>query len=150
MIETHCLVAGKPTAGAGRLEVRNPYSGEVVGTVGTATATDVDNALHAACKEPPKLTRFERSQLLARTRSLLEAQREDVARLMTHESGLCLRETRYEVGRTLDEVERDYIIQTLKITKDKKKTADMLGISLRTLYNRLAAAPQSKTVGAPE
>lgn len=54
----------------------------------------------------------------------------------------------FELGRTLQEVEREYIIQTLKVTKDKKKTAELLGISLRTLYNRLAAAPQTRTAGA--
>jgi DNA-binding NtrC family response regulator len=54
----------------------------------------------------------------------------------------------FPVGRTLEEVERDYILQTLQATKDKKKTAELLGISLRTLYNRLAAVPQKKSVGS--
>jgi len=53
----------------------------------------------------------------------------------------------FPVGLTLEEVEHDYILQTLEATKDKKKTAEILGISLRTLYNRLAAAPQKKSMG---
>jgi len=46
---------------------------------------------------------------------------------------------RYEPGKTLDEVEMDYIFQTLKATNnDRKQAARLLGISIRTLYNRLA------------
>ena len=46
---------------------------------------------------------------------------------------------RPEGGKTLDEVEMDYIMYTLQLAKnDRKKAAHMLGISVRTLYNRLA------------
>jgi DNA-binding NtrC family response regulator len=43
------------------------------------------------------------------------------------------------VGRTLKELEREYIIETLKATgNNRSETARTLGISLRTLYNRLS------------
>src|SRR5690606_3578713 len=42
------------------------------------------------------------------------------------------------VGTTLDEVSRRLIEATLAECGSKRKAADMLGISLRTLYNRLA------------
>ena len=46
---------------------------------------------------------------------------------------------RIELGRTLDEVEREYMTETLKsVNNDRKRAAQILGISLRTLYNRLA------------
>lgn len=42
------------------------------------------------------------------------------------------------VGKTVEEVERELIEITLQhFDGDKKQTADMLGISLKTLYNRL-------------
>lgn len=42
------------------------------------------------------------------------------------------------VGKTVEEVERELIEVTLQhFDGDKKQTADMLGISLKTLYNRL-------------
>ena len=43
-------------------------------------------------------------------------------------------------GRTLAELERLAIVQALKENKgNKKKTAELLGIDRRTLYNKLAA-----------
>jgi len=43
-----------------------------------------------------------------------------------------------KVGTSLDEAERRLILATLEdCSGDKKKTADILGISLKTLYNRL-------------
>ena len=44
------------------------------------------------------------------------------------------------VGSTIADVERDLIIATLAYCDGaKERTADMLGISLKTLYNRLRA-----------
>jgi len=43
------------------------------------------------------------------------------------------------VGSTLEDVSRRLIEATLAECGSKRKAADMLGISLKTLYNRLAA-----------
>jgi DNA-binding NtrC family response regulator len=44
------------------------------------------------------------------------------------------------LGQPLDEVERHVILATLeKCGGDKRKAAEMLGISLKTLYNRLSS-----------
>src|SRR4030095_12154042 len=71
------------------------------GTVGVVARAEVDSAI-AATKTAPSLSRFERHQILEKTRVLLEQRREEFAQLITTESGLCLRETRYEIGRASD------------------------------------------------
>ncbi len=46
----------------------------------------------------------------------------------------------FEVGASIEEVERRLIIATLDVHGgNKRKTADVLGVSLKTLYNRLNA-----------
>jgi DNA-binding NtrC family response regulator len=46
---------------------------------------------------------------------------------------------RFETGRTLEEIEREYVVATLKsVNNDRKRAAQILGVSLRTLYSRLA------------
>jgi DNA-binding NtrC family response regulator len=48
---------------------------------------------------------------------------------------------RFEVGRSLSEMEAEYIARTLKsVNNDRRRAAQLLGISIRTLYNRLGEA----------
>ena len=93
---------GQPVFSDDVLDVRNPWDGAPVGRVCRITRAQLDDTLarHREPREP--LTRHARSRILARTAGLLEDRRESFARLITAESGLCLRETRYEVGRACD------------------------------------------------
>lgn len=96
------LVAGVPVSGPDALTVRSPFNGAPAGTVRLATRADTEAAIAAALafRDPP--SRHQRAVILDTARAALEARQEDFARLITLESGLALRETRYEVGRTLD------------------------------------------------
>jgi phosphonoacetaldehyde dehydrogenase len=96
------LIAGKAIAGGGFIVVRSPHQGGEAGRVAAASRQDVAAAVAAARAFRDTPNRYERSRILDSTRAALEAQREDFARLITSESGLALRETRYEVGRTLE------------------------------------------------
>jgi aldehyde dehydrogenase (NAD+) len=96
------IVAGQPIESGDNLSVRNPYTGEVCGTVTLATRIYVEKAITAALGFRDTPNRWERFSILDRARQLVETRREEFARLITAESGLCLRETRYEVGRALD------------------------------------------------
>jgi phosphonoacetaldehyde dehydrogenase len=98
----NCFVAGKPVRSGNPLVVRSPYSGETVGTVELVDRQHVESAIAAALAAGEPLSRFARAEILDKARSLLQSQREEFARLITSEAGLCLRETRYEVGRALD------------------------------------------------
>ncbi|MEO8425978.1 MAG: phosphonoacetaldehyde dehydrogenase [Verrucomicrobiota bacterium] len=95
-------LAGKSVTSGGQLSVRNPYNGAPAGTVELANRQHTESAIGAALAFRDTPTRYQRSQILDKARTLLEARREEFARLITSEAGLCIRETRYEVGRALD------------------------------------------------
>jgi DNA-binding NtrC family response regulator len=61
------------------------------------------------------------------------------AKPVAHEDDTDNHHCQFELGRTLEHIEQEYVAATLKLTNnDRKKAARLLGISLRTLYNRLA------------
>jgi DNA-binding NtrC family response regulator len=52
------------------------------------------------------------------------------------------------VGSTLEEIEKTFILATLKhFEGDKRRTADVLGCSLKTLYNKLHAYQRERHAG---
>ncbi|HEX8665712.1 MAG TPA: phosphonoacetaldehyde dehydrogenase [Beijerinckiaceae bacterium] len=84
------------------VEVFNPYTNEVVGTVPAARPEHVRDAFAKAKAFKPKLTRYERQQILQRTAETLRDRKEDFARLITAESGLCWKDSLYEASRAYD------------------------------------------------
>ena len=101
-MDLSCFVAGKQITSERKLSVHNPYNGQRAGSVTLAGRDHTEAAINAALSAGESLTRFERSAILDRARQLLEERREEFARLITSESGLCIRETHYEVGRASD------------------------------------------------
>ncbi|MBM3569309.1 MAG: phosphonoacetaldehyde dehydrogenase [Alphaproteobacteria bacterium] len=97
-------LGGRKVAGesAGAIEVRDPYRGTLVGTVQKASVGQVREAFATAAGFKPKLSRADRSRILRRTADLLEARKDQVADLITAESGLSKKDTLYEVGRGVD------------------------------------------------
>jgi putative phosphonoacetaldehyde dehydrogenase len=95
-------IAGRKVDTDGAIEVRNPFDDSVVGTVPRATPSLVREAFETAYAYQPKLTRYERQQILATTAQKLVARKDEIARLITRESGLCLKDSLYEVGRAFD------------------------------------------------
>jgi len=52
------------------------------------------------------------------------------------------------VGASLEEIERTFILATLRhFEGDKRRAADVLGCSLKTLYNKLHAYRRERDVG---
>jgi putative phosphonoacetaldehyde dehydrogenase len=95
-------IAGERVATARRFEVRYPYTGEVVATAPQATVENVRRAIAAAKGYRARLTRYERYRILMRAGEIIAARRDQIARTITLESGLCLKDTLYEVGRASD------------------------------------------------
>ncbi len=102
IINLPCYVAGKPITSGKVLEVRSPYDKRLVGTVQLANADHTQLAIEAALKGEQKLTRYERYSILEKTRQLLVERKEEFAQIISAESGLAIREARYETGRAHD------------------------------------------------
>ena len=84
------------------VDVRYPYTNEVIGTVPAGTAEHVRKAFEIAAAYEPKLTRYERQQILFRAAELIRARREEIAHWLTLELGICKRHSLYEAGRSYD------------------------------------------------
>ena len=95
-------IAGEKVASERVIEVRHPYTKALAGTVPKASRAHVRRALQIARGYHATLTRHERYQILMRAGATVTAQQDSLARLITLESGLCLKDSRHEVGRASD------------------------------------------------
>ncbi|HUP30727.1 MAG TPA: phosphonoacetaldehyde dehydrogenase [Usitatibacter sp.] len=86
----------------GVIEVRYPFTGEVVGTVRKASVDDVRRAFAQARAYKPVLTRYERATVMQKAAALLRERTEAASDLITRESGLSRKDSTYEVGRVCD------------------------------------------------
>ncbi|WP_374620487.1 phosphonoacetaldehyde dehydrogenase [Pandoraea sp.] len=84
------------------IEVFNPYSGDLVGTVPKASLDDVRRAFSIAKQYRSTLTRFERANILEKAAALLRERTAEAAAIITMESGLCKKDAVYEIGRVAD------------------------------------------------
>jgi acyl-CoA reductase-like NAD-dependent aldehyde dehydrogenase len=84
------------------IEVRSPFSGDVVGTVpkqGADAARAALDAAEAALREP--LPAHERARILDRTAALLEERQDEAARIICSEAGKPLKTARVEAQRAV-------------------------------------------------
>ena len=102
VISAKMRIAGRESGGDRVIEVRNPYSGALVGTVPRATVDEVRGAFAIARGYRARLTRFERSEILAKAAGLMRANADAISDLITAECGICKKDSRYEVGRACD------------------------------------------------
>lgn len=130
-----------------KIEVRNPYSGDVVDTVPKASADDVETALVAAERGAPEMAAmqgYDRYVILRKAADLMRERTEDLARTLSCEEGKTLREARGEVDRSA---------QTLELSSEEAKrlggellpldggkgTAGKLGFTMRIPCGIVAA-----------
>jgi len=103
MIDEKMRIGGKKVDGEnGTIDVFNPFNGEKVGSVPRASKGQVDQTMEIAKNFQPKLTRYERQQVLSKTAELLVSRRDEISDLITAESGLSKKDSLYEVGRAFD------------------------------------------------
>ena len=95
-------IGGERVMRADLIEVFNPYTRELVGTVPKATVDDVRHAFDYAHAYRANLTRYERAQILRRAAEIVRERTAEIAELITAESGLCKKDSLYEAGRVSD------------------------------------------------
>ena len=74
-------------------EVFNPYTRALVGTVAQASVAEVRQAIGIAKAFHSRLTRYERYRICYETAAALRARTEEIANLITAESGLCKKDS---------------------------------------------------------
>ncbi|SMD10402.1 MULTISPECIES: phosphonoacetaldehyde dehydrogenase [Primorskyibacter] len=84
------------------VEVLFPYTDEVIGTVPAGTAEHARRAFEIAANYRPRLSRYERSQILQRARELIGERRDELAKWLTLELGICHQHAIYETKRAQD------------------------------------------------
>lgn len=101
-------VRGKNVIGGERvhrdrvIDVFNPYTEQLIGTVPKATLEDVKRAFRVAKAYRSKLTRFERAAILNKAAAIIRSRTDEYSDLITAESGLCKKDSLYEIGRVSD------------------------------------------------
>ncbi|XP_017031855.1 glutarate-semialdehyde dehydrogenase [Drosophila kikkawai] len=105
LLQDKALVNGDwvGSSDASTFEVRNPASGEVIGKVPNMTVADAQKAINAAkqayeSKEWRSLTAKDRSNLLKKWHKLIEQNSQEIAEIMTAESGKPINESKGEVA----------------------------------------------------
>src|SRR5438045_1355765 len=102
VVERTLLIGGQWVEIGHWLEVRSPYSGEVVGRVAKAGADETRRAIDAAeqaLRDP--LPAHRRAEILVRVAGLLGRRHDEVARLISAEAGKPMKAARVEAKRAM-------------------------------------------------
>jgi len=102
VIQEAMRIGGRKVETKDVVEVRYPYTNEVIGTVPAGTSEHAREAFEIAAQYRPKLTRYERQQVLFRAAELIRERREAIADVLTLELGICKQHSLYETGRSYD------------------------------------------------
>ncbi len=102
------LIAGEWVDRGEKIEVRNPFNGDVIDTIPKGTPQDVAAAV-AAAVEGAKLIRrmpgYERYRILSKAARLISERKEKIARIISDEEGKILGESLVEVARAVETIE---------------------------------------------
>ncbi|HZQ71851.1 MAG TPA: aldehyde dehydrogenase family protein [Burkholderiales bacterium] len=104
-LRARVLAGGAWREPARSTEIRDPYRGEVVGTVPVCARSDLDAALEAAVRvrdAAAAMPAYERAALLRRVAVLIERDAEPLAELMTRETGKAIKDSQGEIRRSME------------------------------------------------
>lgn len=95
-------IAGEKVDSDRLIEINYPYTGQLIATVPSASVLQVRQAITTGYNHERRLTRHERYVILMGAREEILRRKEELAEVITLESGLCLQDTLGEVSRTAD------------------------------------------------
>ncbi|MGE3626130.1 MAG: phosphonoacetaldehyde dehydrogenase [Hyphomicrobiales bacterium] len=102
VIQEAMRIGGRKVTTKDVVEVRYPYTNEVIGTVPAGGPEHAAEAFEIAANYTPRLSRYERQQILFRAGELIRQRREAIAEVLTLELGICKQHSLYEAGRSYD------------------------------------------------
>ena len=102
VIEEAMRIGGKKVTTGDTFNVHYPYTDEVIGTVPAGRAEHAHEAFEIAANYTPKLSRYERQQILFKAGELLRERRDSMAEVLTLELGISTKDALYEAGRAYD------------------------------------------------
>jgi len=95
-------IGGKKIDADDVVPVHYPYTNEIIGTVPAGRAEHAAKAFAIAKSFKPRLTRYERQQILFRAAEIIRGRRDELSDLITLELGLSKKDSLYECGRAYD------------------------------------------------
>ncbi len=102
LIEFGAIINGKEVFTGEWVDVFNPYSSEKVGRVASIDTMTLNKVLTDTYNTKINLTRHERYTILNKIADVLEERVAEVSQMITDETGLCVKDTRYEASRVSD------------------------------------------------
>jgi len=102
VLQARMRIAGEQVGGTRTIDVHNPHTGAVVGTVPKATVEEIRRAFAIAKSYKPTLSRHDRFRILHRTAEIIRGRIGEISDLITAECGICKKDSLYEVGRACD------------------------------------------------
>jgi acyl-CoA reductase-like NAD-dependent aldehyde dehydrogenase len=104
-VTARVLIGGEWRTSVRSVEIRDPYRGDVVGSVPVCTAAEVEAAVAAAVEARGKaaaVPAYERAALLRRAAGLIEGEVKALAELLTRETGKAIKDSEAEIRRSLE------------------------------------------------
>lgn len=95
-------IAGRKVDTEARVEVRYPYTNEVIGSVPAGTAAHAREAFEIGANYKPTLTRYERQKILLNVAKIIDERKDELAPIITAELGISISDSLYECGRAFD------------------------------------------------
>ena len=121
-------------------DVLNPFTNEVVDVVPSLSPMQINDALESSYCNKNRLSGYQRSTILSKAAKLLEEQKCNVAKLITSESGLCIKHAMYEIDRA---------INCLHFSVKQAECIDDIDVTKQFVSNASSQSPELTVISEP-